>query len=430
MRRFRSTHIIGLAVALSLGSLAAVAAVGAAGRQAPAAAKAPTWVADVAPVVHTHCIGCHRTGEMAPMSLVTYAEARPWATAIRRHVSQRTMPPWFADPSVSHFRDTLRLSDADVATLTRWVDGGATRGSGAEPTPPRTTAGWKIGTPDLVLQMAEPFRVPASGIIDYQYIRIPTNLKEDRWIQAIEIRPTDRRAVHHLRVFALAPKEQVQAKCPGEVCGDLEPPLAGFGENIGSVTVGTQPIVFPTGTAKLLKAGSVLTFHTHYVSFGTPVADRTRIAFVFAKAPPKVELKTASLAQEKFAIPPGAANHPVQAVLEFKTNGRLWSLGPHTHVRGKSWRFDLVGPRGERRPLLLIPRYDFNWQMYYDFAEPVPFSPGTRLEALAAFDNSPQNKANPNPAATVRWGEQTSDEMMFASVTYSTGDGSPSATKR
>ncbi|MEP7118776.1 MAG: thiol-disulfide isomerase [Acidobacteriota bacterium] len=407
----------------AVAAIAAATVVGPARAQTSAgpSAPAPTFVADVAPILHRHCITCHRSGEMAPMALITYADARPWATSIRAQVAQRRMPPWFADPAVGHFRSTLRLADADVATITRWVDSGAKRGEGPEPQPPPTTPGWRIGKPDLELQMAEPFNVPAQGLVDYQYIRIPTNLKEDRWIQAIEIHPTDRRAVHHLRVFALAPGENVQAKCPGEVCGDLEPPLASYGENIGSVTVGTQPIVFPPGTAKLLKAGSVLTLHTHYVTTGTAVADRTRLGFIFAKTAPRIALKTASLAQEQFAIPPGAANYPVQAALEFKTDGQLWSLGPHTHVRGKSWRFDLVSPRGERTPLLLIPRYDFNWQMYYDFAEPVPFTAGSRLEAIAAFDNSVQNKANPDPRATVRWGEQTKDEMMFASVTYSTG---------
>ena len=160
-----------------------------------ALAPAPTCVADVAPLLHRHCATCHRTGEMAPMPLLTYANVRPWAKAIRAQVGQRRMPPWFADPAVGHFKDTLRLADADVDTIARWVDGGAKRGDGPEPKPPPTTPGWRIGQPDLVLQMSQPFRVPAQGIVDYQFIRIPTNLKEDRWIQAIEIHPTDRRAV-------------------------------------------------------------------------------------------------------------------------------------------------------------------------------------------------------------------------------------------
>ncbi len=413
----RLRNWVGL-IAASTGVLAAVAAAVVQAQSATPPAP-PTFVADVAPLLHSHCVTCHRPGEMAPMPLITYAQVRPWATAIRREVGQRRMPPWFADPTVGHFRDTLRLADADIETITRWVDGGAKRGTGVEPQPPAATPGWRIGQPDLVLQMSKPYNVPAQGIVDYQLIRVPTNLTEDRWIQSIEIHPTDRRAVHHMRVFAVAPGDDIRSKCPGEVCGDLEPPVASWGENIGSVTVGTQPIVFPPGTAKLMRAGTVLTLHTHYVTIGTPVADRTRIGFVFAKAPPRVELKTASLSQPAFEIPPGASNHPVQATLEFKTAGQLWSLGPHTHVRGKSWRFDLVSPKGERRPLLLIPRYDFNWQMYYDFVEPVPFTAGARLEALAVYDNSPQNKANPDPKVAVHWGDQTTDEMMFASVTYS-----------
>jgi mono/diheme cytochrome c family protein len=395
--------------------------------QTPRAPQAPvTFAADVAPILHKHCITCHRDGEMAPMPLVTFDDSRPWAKAIRNQVAQRKMPPWFADPAIEHFSNDLRLTDDDIATITKWVDAGAPRGDGAEPLPPPFDSGWKIGKPDLVLTIDQPFEVPATGIVDYQYLKLPTNLKEDRWIKAIEIHPTDRRTVHHLRVFAQPPgadpprhTSPERPLCPEDACGDLEPPLVGWGPNIGSIAVGTQPIVFPEGTAKLLKAGSVVSLHMHYVTIGTPVTDRSQIAFVFAKTPPAVELKTLSLAQEHFVIPPGAPAHVVVGTAYFQVNGRLWSLGPHSHLRGKAWRFDMIDADGTRRTVLSLPKYDFSWQMYYDFATPIPFKPGARLEATAIFDNSPGNKDNPNPNVAVKWGEQATDEMMFAAITYS-----------
>jgi hypothetical protein len=386
-----------------------------------------TFVGDVAPILHQRCIGCHREGEMAPMSLVTYAESRPWAKAIRDQVVERRMPPWFADPAIGRFANDLRLSDHEVDVITRWVNGGAVRGEGPEPVPPAIEHGWRIGTPDLVLTLQKPFDVPAQGIVEYQYFRIPTNLKEDRWVQAIEIQPTDRRVVHHLRVFARPPGEWAPRAgatpegkpCYDEVCGDLEPPLAGFGPNIASIAVGTRPEIWPHGTAKLLKAGSVIWLHVHYVTAGAPVSDRTKIGFVFAKAPPPVELKTISLAQEKFVIPPNTPDHTVVGTVRFQADGSIWSLGPHAHLRGKSWRFELIAPDGQRRTVLAVPRFDFNWQLHYVFANPIAVKAGTELQATAVYDNSRANINNPDPNATVTWGNQTTDEMMFASVTYS-----------
>jgi mono/diheme cytochrome c family protein len=391
--------------------------------------ETPTYARDVAPVLFEHCTDCHRPGQMAPMSFLTYESTRPWARAILKAVTSRAMPPWFADPSIGHFLNDPTLSDAEVATLARWVEAGAPPGDTSPPAPPVYNDGWQIGTPDLVVSMPKPFNLPATGIVEYQYIEIPTNLTEDRWVQAMEIRPGDRRVVHHLRVFARAPgKDPRKPPAPGqavclddEVCGDLEPPLMGWGPNIASIAVGTRPEVYPPGTAKLLKAGSVLTLHVHYTTIGEPVSDLTRIGLVFAKAPPKAELKTISMAQPAFVIPPGASDHPVEANVEFKADATLWSLGPHNHLRGKSWRFELIEPDGRRRPLLSVPRFDFNWQLHYFFEEPIAVKAGSRLHAVSVFDNSTGNPNNPDPTASVGWGELTTDEMMFASIVYSVG---------
>lgn len=415
-----------IGIALSVGLLASVVIAQQPGLAAPAA-DTPTFSRDIAPIFFDHCTECHRPGQTAPMSLLNYESARPWSRAILKAVTSRKMPPWGADPAIGTFAHDPSLSEEEVATIARWVDAGAPKGDTPAPLPPSYPDGWQIGTPDLVLSMPEPFELPATGILEYQYIRIPTNLKEDRWVQAMEIRPSDPRVVHHLRVFAQPPGKDTRTVGTGprvclndEVCGDLEPPLVGWGPNIASIAVGTRPEIYPPGTAKLLRAGSVLTLHTHYTTIGEPASDRTQIAFVFAKEPPDIELKTVSLAQQTFSIPPGAANHLVEGSLEFTKDATLWSLGPHAHLRGKSWRFDLVEPGGARRTILSVPRFDFNWQLHYTFATPIAIKAGTRLHARAVFDNSTGNKDNPDPGATVGWGGLTTDEMMFASVLYST----------
>ncbi len=425
------------AIVVSAALMAAAALAQAPGTaEAPGAPDVPTFSRDIAPILYAHCTECHRPGQMAPMSLLTYELARPWARAMARAVTSRSMPPWGADPAIGTFAHDPSLSAEEIARVRAWVDAGAPKGETPPPEPPRYNDGWQIGEPDLVVSMAEPFELPATGIVEYQYIQIPTHLAEDRWVQAMEIRPGDRRVVHHLRVFAQPPGPDPRTVPPGaelcldgEVCGDLEPPLVGWGPNIASIAVGTRPEVYPPGTAKLLKAGSVLTLHIHYTTIGEPASDRTQVAFVFAKEPPRVELKNISLAQERFSIPPGEANHVVEGSIRFTTDATLWSLGPHAHLRGKSWRFELIEPDGTRRTILSVPRFDFNWQLHYAFAEPIAMAAGTRLLAHAVFDNSTGNKDNPDPAATVGWGGLTTDEMMFASVLYSAGPPPRAATR-
>jgi hypothetical protein len=386
-----------------------------------------TFARDIAPIFYANCTNCHRPGQIAPMSLLTYKDVRPWARAIKREVTARQMPPWFAEGPQGEFLHDPRLNADDIARISQWVDEGAVEGNVADlPPPPRHADGWRVGTPDLVVKMPKPFDVPAQGLVNYQYIDVPTGLTEDRWIQAIEIKPGDPRVVHHLRVFARAPKVDPPATspvpgktCNGEVCGNLEPPVSAWGTNIGSIAVGTQPDIFPVGTAKRLRAGSILMLHIHYTTMGVATKDQTSIGFVFAKQPPKVELKTVSLAQENFVIPPQAAAHPVEGRVQFQEDGAIWSLGPHNHFRGKSWRFELIDPDGTRRTILSVPRFDFHWQLNYVFRNPVAVKRGTQLVATNVFDNSAKNPVNPNPNVAVRWGEQSTDEMMFASVVYS-----------
>jgi hypothetical protein len=400
------------------------------GAQPSALAPEPvTFNRDVAPIFQKHCTSCHRPGQMAPMSLVTYESARPWARAIQRQVASRTMPPWGADPAIGTFANDPSLSADEVATITRWVDEGAPRGDTPAPSIPEYVDEWQIGKPDLVLSISKPVRIPAQGVADYQYIEIPTGLKEDRWIQAAEIRPTNRKAVHHALAFVRSPDHATPAltprgngiSCNEDVCGDIEQHDARMGPILAASAVGTNPEMYPPGTAKLLRAGSVITMQVHYTPYGEETTDQIGIGFVFADTPPKVPLKMVPFSKQGFTIPPRAANQVVEMNLEFKKDASLWSIGPHAHLRSRSWRFDLIDPDGRTQPLLSVPAFDFNWQLVYRMQKPIPVRAGSRLHVVGTFDNSASNKNNPDPDAVVNWGTQTTDEMLFASIVYSLG---------
>ncbi len=395
----------------------------------PSVSAAVTFTRDIAPIFQKHCIACHRPGQMAPMSLLTYEAARPWARAIQRHVAARTMPPWGADPAIGTFSNDPSLSGAEIALVNKWVAAGAPRGEGTPPPAPPSVDGWRIGTPDLVLSIPKPTKIPASGLVEYLYVEIPTGLKEDRWIQAVEIRPTNRKAVHHALAFVKSPGVSTAppaprgdgTSCNDDFCGDIEQHDARMGPILAALAVGTNPEIYPTGTAKVLRAGSIITLQVHYTPYGEATTDQLGMGIVFAKAKPTTELKMVPFSKQGFTIPPRAANHVVETFLEFKKDASIWSIGPHAHLRNKSWRFELIEPGGRAVPLLAVPRFDFNWQIVYRLQKPLPVKAGSKLHAVGVFDNSAANKSNPNPNVQVDWGTQTENEMMFASIVYSLG---------
>ena len=386
-----------------------------------------TFNRDVAPIFNKHCVACHRPGQMAPMSLLTHESARPWARSIQRQVTARTMPPWSADPGIGTWANDPSLSASEIATISRWVETGAAKGTTPPPEPPSFTEGWQIGTPDLVLAIPRPFPVPATGLVDYQYIEIPTGLTEDRWIQAVEIRPTNRKAVHHALAFVKSPGLATPppagrgdgTSCNEDFCGDIEMHDARMGPILAASAVGTNPEMYPQGTAKLLRAGSIITLQVHYTPYGEASTDQIGVGLVFAKESPAVQLKMVPFSKQGFTIPPRASDHAVEEYLEFKKDATIWSIGPHAHLRAKSWRFELIDPDGKVQPLLSVPKFDFNWQLVYRLAEPIPVRAGSRLHAVGVFDNSANNKSNPDPDAVVKWGTMTGDEMLFASIVYS-----------
>jgi mono/diheme cytochrome c family protein len=388
-----------------------------------------TFNRDVAPIFQKHCASCHRPGQMAPMSLLTYESARPWARSIQKQVTARTMPPWGADSAIGRFSNDPSLSADEIETITQWVAFGAPRGDSPAPPSADDVDDWRIGKPDLVLSIPKPVKIPAQGLVDYQYIEIPTGLQEDRWIQAVEIRPTNRKTVHHALAFVKSPGLNTPTpaprgdgtSCNEDVCGDIEQHDARMGPILAASAVGTNPEWYPPGTAKLLRAGSVITLQVHYTPYGEEATDQIGVGFVFADAPPKVQLKMVPFSKQGFTIPPRAANQVVEMNLEFKKDAAIWSIGPHAHLRSRSWYFELIDPDGRKRPLLSVPTFDFNWQLVYRLNEPIAVRAGSRLHVVGTFDNSANNKHNPDPDAVVNWGTQTADEMLFASIVYSLG---------
>lgn len=383
----------------SFASLALIllGASGAAAQTAP-----PTFTKDVAPIFFRSCVECHRPTMFAPMSLMTYEAARPWARAIRQRVAQRTMPPWHADPAHGTFGNDPRLADEEIATILAWVDAGAPRGNPADlPAPPVFTDGWSIGKPDAVFAMPEPFRIPATGEIPYQYVRIPLGLAEDKWLQALEIRSSSRQHVHHVIAFTQPTGSPLQTR------GALGP------GNIGGTTPNKPGVVYPEGVARLLRAHTDIVLQMHYTTNGEPGIDTTEVGVIYAKAPPTKQTAGGMAINTRFVIPAGASNHEVRASRLLEADTLLTSLTPHMHVRGKDMTYTAILPDGTREVLLSVPKYDFNWQHTYQLAEPRLLPKGTTIEVVAHFDNSPGNPFNPDPTQEVRWGDQTWEEMMI-----------------
>ena len=363
-----------------------------------------TFTRDIAPILFQRCVECHRPGEIAPMSLMTYQEVRPWAKAIRERVVERSMPPWFADPHYGKFANDPSLSQNEIDTVVAWVNAGSPKGDDKDlPPAPRFTAGWTIGQPDVVLEMQEEYSIPAEGTIPYLYFTIPTNFTEDKWIQAMEIRPGNRTVVHHVIAFT----QDAGARATGE--GEAN---RGRGQ-LGGITPNKTGVVFSPGTARLIKKGSNIVFQMHYTTNGQATKDRTKIGLVFAREPARKILVTGNALNSRFVIPAGDSNYEVKASTTFNEDSLLSSFMPHMHYRGKDFTYTAIYPDGRSEILLSVPKYDFNWQLTYILKEPLPMPKGTRLECVAHFDNSARNKFNPDPTKAVRWGDQTWEEMMI-----------------
>lgn len=389
-----------------------------------------TFHRDIEPILQARCQGCHRPGEAAPMSLLSYKDARPWAKAIRKAVLTRRMPPWFADPAHGAFSNDRRLPQADVDKIVAWVNNGAREGNPKDgPHPQAFTEGWVMGQPDAVVSLPVDFPVPATGTVDYTYFVVPTGFTEDKWVQNVEVRAGNSKVVHHIVVEVrppgvdylaaakhgepFVPQRKPKPHKPDTGQGALEVDTI---EVAGVYVPGGLPYYLQPGQARLIPAGSDLIFQMHYTTNGKAVTDRSRVGFQFAKQPPGERVVNTLVTNRNLHIPPGAADHAVLAKVTLQADSTLLALFPHMHLRGKAFEYRATYPNGQSETLLNVPKYDFNWQLTYYLQQPKVLPKGTVLECVARYDNSPNNAFNPDAAAEVYWGDQSWDEMLAGFV--------------
>ncbi|MBI2825742.1 MAG: redoxin domain-containing protein [Planctomycetia bacterium] len=370
-----------------------------------------TYTNQIARLLNDRCVRCHRAGEIAPFPLTSFDEVVGWAATIREVIQEGRMPPWFANPAHGRFANDARLSDAEKQLVYDWVDNGCPEGEAGDlPTPPHFAEGWQIPQPDLVLYIEdEPVKVAAQGVLPYRYFLVDPFFKEDKWVKAIECRPGNRAVVHHIIAGFIKPKQQ--------------PRLGLGGGTLVGYAPGMPPSKYPEGAALLVPAGSKVVFQVHYTPNGAEQFDRSCVGMVFAD-PSEVREKVEGdeAANTRLNIPPGEPNYEAKSHHTFREDARLVSLTPHMHMRGKSFRYEAVYPGGRREVLLDVPRYDFNWQLRYDLAEPKLLPKGTELVCTAHYDNSEANLSNPNPKRRVHWGDQTWDEMLIGYFTTLPGE--------
>ncbi len=394
------------------------------------AADAPvTFNKDVLPVLQRNCQVCHRPGEIGPMSFMTFESTRPYAKAIKTAVASKKMPPWFADPAYGHFANEKHLTESEVATLSDWADNGAPEGDARDkPVPVAFKDGWNI-RPDLIFKLPKPFEVPAKGTLEYTYIVASEPFKEDTWVLAGEIRPTYRAAVHHV-IANVRPKGS-KWMTPAQLGAEPYAPGPTRNQDLIKANGGNPAVldnVFLVGyvpgmeaqrfdiddSAMLIPAGAEIVFELHYTTNGVAGEDQTMVGLEISKTPPRRRFLTMAAAQLDLTIPPGDPNAEGKATVTFGQPVDLVYMQPHMHLRGKDMRIDAHYPDGQKETLLNVPRYDFKWQIVYYQKTPLQLPKGTKLELTAHWDNSPANKWNPDPAATVHWGDQSWAEMLSA----------------
>jgi mono/diheme cytochrome c family protein len=394
------------------------------GKQSNSAARSsesPTFYRDIVPILQNHCQECHRPNGIAQTPLVSYEQAREYAADIADLTSKRVMPPWFADPHFGKFGNDPSLTAQQIASLVGWAKNNAPAGNPADAPPLRHwTGAWDIPKPDLVLTMPAPVNIPPHGQVEYTYEIVPTHFTEDTWVQMSQVLPSAPQYVHHAVVYIRPPNSTWLRNAP------LNRPFTAASMNdtkgrrethwtdsdmLLVYAPGSAPDEFPETMAKLIPAGSDLIFQMHYTTDGHAGADQTSVGMIFAKHPPAQRVLTLQLTNSTFAIPPGAPNYQVEVYGSLPNDALLLSFFPHMHLRGKRFEYNLIHEDGHIETLLRV-NYDFHWQLSYKLAQPRQLKAGEKLLAIAWFDNSANNPHNPDPTKTVRWGDQTADEMM------------------
>src|SRR5436309_6941160 len=436
------------------------------------ASAPPTFNQDVAPIFYSKCIVCHRAGEAAPMALTTYDDARPWARAIKTRVARREMPPWFADPRFGReLANNHRLTDLEVETIVAWIDGGARQGAGSAPPLRSFVTGWhnfKGRPPDAIVEMSTAFEVPAEGALPVFTLWSPNPFSEDKFIEAVELRPGAVGAVHHSDVTArtLPPGTTLgrgrawkggplvdfvpiypDGRSYNELTAEADPDSHDSAADVQARRIALQKEAFsttddyrllfyvpgggfqefPPGAVKRISAKNALAWNLHYTPSGRPEKDRQRLGLWFAGTPPAHEVITKRIGEahiiegkefvagsdgEDFpTIPPFADDWKITAITPFQDDVTIYSLWPHMHLRGRDMTFIATYPDGREEVLLHVPNYDFQWQLQYQLAQPVHLPAGSTIKAIGHYDNSSRNRNNPRPDLPVRWSEQSRDEM-------------------
>lgn len=384
----------------------------------PLMAAPVTFNKDIAPLMFKNCSECHRPGEVAPFSLLNFDDARKKAKTIAHATETRLMPPWKAEIGFAKFEDERHLTPEQVALFKRWVDDGLIEGDAKDlPPAPKFTSGWHLGEPDAVFQPPEPYHLSAEGRDVYQCFVIPANTTEDRYVSAVEIRPGNRKIVHHVIVF-LDNSGAARAKD----AATAEPGFVSFGGpgflptgSLGGWTPGNESRHLPPGVAMLLPKGADIVLQVHYHKSGKPETDQTKLGIYFSKTPVEKRLRTFPVVQRQINIPPGDSNYVLRASLLIPFDVTLQQILPHMHLVGREMTVTATLPDGSVKNLVRIPDWDFNWQNTYRFADPVKLPRGTRVNLVARYDNSENNLNNPShPPKPVRRGEQTTDEMCMA----------------
>ena len=432
--------------------------------------KNATYSKDIAPIFFKNCAECHRPGEGAPFSVLSYKDVRPWAKSIKEKIALKTMPPWHADPHFGQWANDRRLSQTELDTVVAWVANGAPEGNPKDMPPvPKFVDGWTVGKPDIVIPMPETFTLEATGPDEYQYFTVDPGFKEDVYVQSAEARPGNRKIVHHIIAFVQAPdtsgrqrpdlsklskeeieklRAQMEKNSPvyregflirtkpdapvnddgcasptggklgrgGERGQDME-----NGQLLAGYAPGMNQAVWEPGTVKKVPAGSKIVFQMHYnKAAGSVQQDRSSIGLILAKTEPQKLVHTMGISNNAFLIPPGAENHRVTACFTAKDDMHLINFMPHLHLRGKAVEYKAFYPDGKSEVLLNVPEYDFSWQTVYYFKQAKAIPKGTKIMVTSYFDNSTKNKYNPDPTKAVRYGEPTYDEMMIGWMDFTT----------
>ena len=388
--------------------------------------RAVTYNNRISRLVAENCQSCHRAEGNAPMPLDNYKQVAERRATIEFMTKSGRMPPWFAHKKVGEWSNDRSLSERDLKDLLGWAHNGAPEGSAKDaPAPKRFVKGWNIGTPDAIVAASDTFKVPAQGVVEYKYSYTKTNFDEDKWVTAMEIRPEAAKAVHHVIVFIEEPGREPDARKrkPGEPA-----PQGGLAGFFAATAPGTPAMMYPEGTAKRLPKGAWLKFQIHYTPNGTEYLDNTKIGLLFADKPTTQEVQTRAAANTRFEIKPYEKDQTFFAEVTLRTGGTMLNLFPHAHTRGQAFKYDLIDPTGKDTTTILdVPKYSFNWQTYYAFKKPLDIPAGAKIRVTAKYDNSKDNPFNPDPSKTVRFGEQTFEEMMIGYFDYLPNPASPPA---